>query len=100
VSHDLNAPAAPRKRDFPDGLLSFGGLALHLIVGVFPFSASGLLAPLWAVIVLGLVWLAGLVIAIRLVRSRPRLVPLVPLVALVFWAGLMLVGDLLLDWTA
>jgi hypothetical protein len=52
------------------------------------------------VIVLGLVWLAGLVIAIRLVRSQPRLVPLVPLVALVFWAGLMLVGDLLLDWTA
>lgn len=100
MSREFDAQPARRPRDFLDGLLLLGGLALHLAIGVFPFSASGLLAPLWGVVVVGLIWLAGLVAAIVLARTRPRLVPLVPLAALAISVGLIFAGDRLLGWIA
>ncbi len=72
---------------------------LQLVVGFFTL-ATGLLAPLWAIVVFGLVWLGAVFVLVRLARRRPQLSPLVPLGnALLLWAGLA-AGDVLLGWTA
>lgn len=75
------------------------GLAAHLAVG-FWYGASGLVAPAWAVVALLAVWVALLVVAIRMLRQRPVLVPLVPLAAVVIWLAAVTAGDLWLGWTA
>jgi hypothetical protein len=68
-------------------------------VSTLPYSSSGLVAPLWAVVVLGL-WRAVLaVVAVRAFRHRPLLVPLVPLVALGTWVAALTAGERLLGWT-
>ena len=79
------------------------GLVLHLAIGVVPFAASGLVAPLWGVVVLFVWWAVMLGVAVRLVRAQPRrplLVPLVPVVALVGWFAFMSFGGAVLGWTA
>jgi hypothetical protein len=84
-------------------LAAIGGVLLHLGFGVFPFAATGLLAPLWAIVVLYLWWLALGVVLVRLLRGtdrRPFVAPLVPLVALAGWFGFLTFGDLVLGWTA
>ena len=74
--------------------------ALHLVVLV-PFTvASGLLAPLWAVLLLYGLWLGGALLLVRLARRRPFLAPLVPAAnALLLWLVLG-AGDAWLGWTA
>ena len=73
-------------------------LALHVAVG-FAYAASGLLAPLWAVAALGIVWL---ILAFGLIRSRPEgpRALMVPIFAAGFWLLAMFLGDRILDWTA
>lgn len=73
--------------------------ALQLVVLV-PFTvASGLLAPLWAVVLLYAVWLAGATMLVRTARSRPLVTPVVPLVnAAVVWSVITL-GEVWLGWT-
>lgn len=75
------------------------GLAGHAFL-FFWYVFSGLIAPTWAVIALLVVWAALLVVAIRLLRNRPLLVPLVPVTALLIWLGAMSAGDAWLNWTA
>ena len=78
------------------------GIVLHVVIGVFPFGASGLLAPAWGIAVLYLIWVALLVVAIRVARDpdRRKLTPLVPVAAIVVWFAVMTAGDLALGWTA
>lgn len=84
-----------------DKVLAGIGIALHLLAGVFPFAASGLIAPLWGVVVLYLWWLALLAVAVRFVRTRRwRLVLAVPFVAVAGWFALMSFGGAVLGWTA
>ncbi|MGX5357453.1 hypothetical protein [Kocuria sp. KH4] len=79
------------------GLAVVLAAAAHLVVGYF-YLASGLMAPLWAVVLL-LVWWAVLTGAgVRLVRRRSFLVLLVPIVAAVTWVGLMAFGGQVLGW--
>lgn len=81
-------------------IAGISGLALYLLVGVFPYAASGLVAPLWGIVFLYAGWLVGLVVAIRLYRRRsPWTVILAPL-ALGFWWAVITLGDALLGWTA
>ena len=75
------------------------GLAGHALM-LFWYAASGLVAPAWAVLALLVVWAVLLVVAIRLRRSWPALVPLVPVVAVLIWLGAVSAGDVWLDWTA
>lgn len=75
------------------------GLAGHAFL-FFWYGSSGLVAPLWALIALMVVWGALLVLAIRLLRTRPVLVPLVPVAALVIWFAALSAGDAWLGWTA
>ena len=84
-----------------DKVFASAGVVLHLVTGVFPFAASGLIAPLWGVVVLYVWWVALLGVAIRLVRTRRlRLVLAVPFVAVAGWFALMWFGGAVLGWTA
>jgi tryptophan-rich sensory protein len=79
--------------------LGWLGLAAHLGTLVF-YISSGLLAPGWAVAVLLVVWVALLVVAIRLPRSgRPLSVLLIPIVAWLIWFGALTAGERFLGWT-
>lgn len=78
----------------------WGGLTLHVLVGVFPFAFTGLLAPPWAVGVVAVWWLLLAGVAWRLQRSTPWLVPLVPVGALAGWIAFLIFGDLVLGWVA
>lgn len=73
---------------------------LHVLIGFFPYAASGVMAPPAGLVVLGLVWL-GLFLVV--LRWRPRTIWLllaVPPVAVAVWFVIMQVGDSLLGWTA
>jgi hypothetical protein len=77
----------------------FIGLAGHLAVLIW-YAASGLVAPLWAVIGLLVIWVALLVVGLRLWRTRPSWMLAVPVVAVVIWFGVISAGERFLDWTA
>lgn len=73
---------------------------LQLVVLV-PFTvASGLLAPLWAIVAFYALWAAGALLLVLIARSRPLATPLVPVAnAALLWLGITL-GEALLGWTA
>ena len=66
----------------------------------FLYAASGLLAPWWAVVLLLVVWLVLFVVACRWWTPHPRRVPLVAVVAVVFWFAALNAGGAWLGWTA
>lgn len=74
------------------------GIAAHLVL-LFWYSVSGLVAPGWAIAVLLLIWVALLVVAARLRRPRPLLVPLVPLAGVLIWLAFISAGGAWLGWT-
>ncbi len=71
----------------------------QLLVGFF-YTASGLMAPLWAILLLGLWWLILTYVGVLLVQRRSYLVLLVPVVAAATWFGAMTFGESVLGWTA
>jgi hypothetical protein len=75
------------------------GLVAHLAMLVW-YLASGLVAPLWAVVVLLLVWALLLALGIWLWVRRPALVLLVPVAAAAIWFGAISAGEHFLGWTA
>jgi len=75
------------------------GVALLVVEASLVFS-SGLVMPLWAVVLLGAIWLAALVLSIRWFVSRPVVVPLLPLVVVAAWFVMVTVGEQLLGWQA
>jgi uncharacterized membrane protein YhhN len=80
-------------------VLGWLGLAAHLLTLIF-YASSGLLAPGWAVILLLVVWLALLIVAIQLLRTRRPLWALpVPVVAWLIWFGALSAGESWLGWT-
>lgn len=74
--------------------------ALAQLMAGFYYLASGLVAPLWAIALLGAWWVVLTVIGVRLVRHRSYLVLLVPVVAAATWWGVMVFGGSVLGWTA
>jgi hypothetical protein len=80
---------------------ALGWLGLAALLGtVFLYAASGLLAPGWAVALLLVIWLALLVTAISLLRSRrPLYVLLAPVAAVLIWFGTLTAGENWLGWT-
>ena len=76
------------------------GFFLHLVVGVFPYAASGLLAPLYGIVIIYAGWFALLVLALKWWNKTPYRVLLIPVIALVWWFALLNFGDFVLGWTA
>jgi hypothetical protein len=76
----------------------WGAVGLHLVVG-FPYLFAGLLAPLWAVGVLVLIWVALAVLLVRTRSQTPRDL-WAPVLAAAIWLGAMSLGENLLNWSA
>ncbi|MEF3120487.1 hypothetical protein [Kocuria flava] len=69
----------------------------HLVVG-FYYLASGLMAPLWVVVLLAVWWVLLTLVGVWLVRCRTYLVLLVPVAAAATWFGVMAFGSSVLGW--
>jgi hypothetical protein len=78
-----------------------GALALAAMLVLAPFFvSSGLIAPVWAVIVLVALWLALFVLGCLWIRRKPLWVVPLPFVAAAIWLGVMSAGGAWLGWTA
>jgi hypothetical protein len=76
-----------------------GGLAILLHVAVaWPYLVSGLVAPLYGVLLLWLVWVGYLVLLLRLARRGSPVALIVPPVALLTWSLVLYLGGELLGW--
>lgn len=95
------AGPAPAPRSRPSLGIAAIVVAAVLQLGVgFITLTSGLVAPLWATLVLVAVWVVGVTVLIRLARTRPLLTPLVPVANGAVWVGMLAFGDAVLGWTA
>ena len=72
-------------------------LLLHLVAGYF-FVASGLFAPLWAILLLLGIWIVLLAVGVRN-RDRPGSVLLIPLIDVAVWFIVVQGGVLFFGWT-
>lgn len=72
---------------------------LHLGIGVF-YLAAGLVAPLWAVVLLQIAWVVLLVVLVRVASRRPPYALLVPVAAAALLFSVVTAGEQLLGWTA
>lgn len=75
------------------------GVALMVVVG-WMYLVSGLVAPMWAVIALLVVWGVIFGFAIKVWARHPWWVLAAPLVALAVWFVTLWVGGEFLGWTA
>ncbi len=82
-----------------DWLLRVVGFVALLVVAFFPFAATGLVAPLWAVAVAWAVWVGTGLLTWRTSRRRPRLTPLVPLAAAAGWYVAVTAAAAAFSWT-
>ena len=73
--------------------------AAHGAVGVL-YLASGLVAPLWAIVLLLAWWVVLALVLVRLARRGSWWTPVVPVVALATWYAGLTLGEGLLGWTA
>lgn len=80
-------------------IFAYIALVVHVLF-LFPILTLGLVAPGWAVLVFLALWLGLLIVAVRLLRRRPGVVILVPMVLAALVYGVLTVGDQLLGWTA
>lgn len=71
---------------------------LHLVAGFF-YLSSGLVAPLWAVVLLLAIWVALSVVLYRMRTAGPKTL-LVPVAAAGIWFFTLWLGQALLNWTA
>ena len=90
------------RRWTPVRVLGVLGLVLHVGVGVFPYAATGLVAPVWAYVLLYAGWAAILGVAFRHFRSGrgEAWTLLAPVAALALWIAVLWVGGVVLGWTA
>ncbi|WP_214107207.1 hypothetical protein [Acrocarpospora catenulata] len=80
-------------------IASWVGLIAHLCTLPF-YSASGLMAPAWAIVVLLVIWAALLTVALWAVRERSAWGLAVPVVSIALWFGAMSAGEAFLGWQA
>lgn len=75
------------------------GLALHLTLG-FLVLVSGLIAPMWAVALMGLAWVGALIYGAATWRGSIKKALVIPVVSWAGYIGVLMLGDALLGWTA
>jgi len=81
-------------------ILGMIGLVVYIATGVFPYAASGLVAPLWGIAVLYFGWGIGFFSTIILYRRRSAWALIMPVAALAFWWIVVSIGEAAFDWTA
>ena len=100
MSHPADdRPADDRPADARHLIGSFIGM-IGMASVLFVILASGLVAPLWAVLLGSVVWLAFFVVGTRWFMTRPWRVAALPFVVLALWIGAVFAGAALLDWNA
>lgn len=72
--------------------------AAHLLAGAF-YLASGLVAPMWAIVLLLLWWLVLAGWLVQLARRRSWWTPAPPAIAVITWFAAITAGEQLLGWT-
>jgi len=90
-----NAPTDSRNR-----VLGIIGLLAYVVVGVFPYLASGLMVPGPWLYILWAIWVMGLAMAWKVFRNRPAMSLLFAPLAVAFWFLFVWIGEQLLGWTA
>jgi hypothetical protein len=75
-------------------------LGLQILVGIFPYGASGLVAPPAGLVVLYAVWALLLLVAWRWHPRNPWAVLIIPLISVGAWLAILSLGEAVLDWTA
>lgn len=75
------------------------GLAGHLVALPW-YAVSGLVAPPWAVVGLLVIWVALLVVGLRLRAIGPAWMLAIPVLDIAIWFGAISAGDAFLGWTA
>ncbi|HET6697515.1 MAG TPA: hypothetical protein VFG88_00370 [Nocardioidaceae bacterium] len=76
-------------------------VGVMLLLATLPFyAASGLVAPLWAIVLLLAFWLWLLVMCVRWWRAHPLRVLTAPLLAVLVWYAALTLGETVLGWTA
>jgi hypothetical protein len=99
---DMTSDAGPATTGAGRILSYVGGwLAIVAMLVLAPFFlASGLMAPLWGVIIIMAIWVGLLVLGIvLLVKRRPLWVLPIPVLALGLWWLIMSLGGYFLGWT-
>ena len=81
-------------------VLGLIGLILYVVTGVFPYMASGLVAPLWGIAVLYAGWLVGLWLTFRLFRRGSAWALAMQVAAVAFWWVVVTLGESIFGWTA
>lgn len=81
-------------------VLALIGLILYVVTGVFPYLASGLVAPLWGIAVLYAGWLVGLWVTIQLFRRASAWALAMQVAAVAFWWIVVWLGESVFGWTA
>ena len=82
----------------PNPLVTVLGFVLYLAAGI-PILVAGLIMPYWAVVVLGVIWVLGLLAAIRWRNTRPLFLAL-PFAIVGLWFLTAWAGETFLGWTA
>lgn len=84
------------RRISPWGFVGVAGM----VAMFFPYAASGLVAPYWAVAVLLVVWLVLMVVTCRWFMPHPQRTLVMPVVAFAVWIAAIGAGATFLDWSA
>ena len=92
-------PVDDRPADARHLIGSFIGMTGMACV-LFVVLASGIVAPLWAVALMSVVWLVFFVVGARWFMTRPWRVAALPFVVLALWIGAVFAGGALLGWNA
>ncbi|HEY9350770.1 MAG TPA: hypothetical protein VIP75_08750, partial [Acidothermales bacterium] len=78
------------------GWVAFG---LYLPIGLL-YLISGLVVPLYGVVLLFAAWALLLIVLFRLLATRPAWALLIPALAVALWVGVLAFGGSVLNWTA
>ena len=74
-------------------------MVLYLATG-FLYLTSGLVVPFPWLIILWLIWLAGIYLLVKNYQTRRAWTPLLAVLALAFWWLYISMGETLFGWTA
>lgn len=76
------------------------GVVAHLVIGGYLTLLTGLVAPTWGVVVIGLVMVALLGLGLLSVRRHRWVLLALPVVAVLAWVIVIAIGEAAFGWTA
>jgi hypothetical protein len=89
---------APPDKSVTANLLGIVGLVAYAATGIL-YLASGLLVPGPWIVVLWVIWIAGLYLTVRLFRDARHWTPVVAVAAANFWWLFVTLGENMFGWT-